>query len=197
MENKTNDVNDNSGNGSGIVLDNKIDNNILNNTLINIKNIFQKIIDENKKSLNLDGNGKLLKSDNNNIIKGTESDINKSNNNFYSNVHIKTITNINEVISNNINNNSNNNPNKSNDKINKSNDSINIYENMNKNDKAQKNILYNQFVQNKNKNKKKKIFIRNKINRDFNLILTDRRKKNKTFVSNKKSDKYGSKKEVE
>ena len=187
MENKTNDVNDNSGNGSGIVLDNKIDNNILNNTLINIKNIFQKIIDENKKSLNLDGNGKLLKSDNNNIIKGTESDINKSNNNFYSNVHIKTITNINEVISNNINNNSNNNPNKSNDKINKSNDSINIYENMNKNDKTQKNILYNQFVQ--NKNKKKKIFISNKINRDFNLILTDRRKKNKTFVSNKKSDK--------
>ena len=188
MENKTNDVNDNSGNGSGIVLDNKIDNNILNNTLINIKNIFQKIIDENKKSLNLDGNGKLLKSDNNNIIKGTESDINKSNNNFYSNVHIKTITNINEVISNNINNNSNNNPNKSNDKINKSNDSINLYENMSKNDKAQKNILYNQFVQNKNKNKKKKIFISNKINKDFNLILTDRRKKNKTFVSNKKSD---------
>ena len=51
---------------------------------------------------------------------------------------------------------------------------------MNKNDKTQKNILYNQFVQNNNnKNKKKKIFISNKINRDFNLILTDRRKKNK------------------
>ena len=59
---------------------------------------------------------------------------------------------------------------------------------MNKNEKVQKNILYNQFVQNKNKNKKKKIFISNKINKDFNLILTDRRKKNKTFVSNKKSD---------
>ena len=188
MENKKNDVNVNSGKGTDIVLDDKIDNNILSNTLINIKNIFQKIIDENKKSLNFDGNDKLLKTDNNNITKGTENDINKSNNNFYSNVHIKTITNINEVISNNIDSNTDNNLNKSNDKINKSNDSINIYENMNKNDKAQKNILYNQFVQNKNKNKKKKIFISNKINKDFNLILTDRRKKNKTFVSNKKSD---------
>ena len=187
LENKKNDIN--SDKGTDIVLDDKIDNNILNNTLISIKNIVQKIIDENKKSLNFDGNDKLLKTDNNNITKGTESDINKSNNNFYSNVHIKTITNINEVISNNINNNTDNNVNKSNDKINKSNDSINIYENMNKNDKAQKNILYNQFVQNKNKNKKKKIFINNKINKDFNLILTDRRKKNKTFVSNKKSDK--------
>ena len=188
MENKKNDVNVNSGKGTDIVLDDKIDNNILNNTLINIKNIFQKIIDENKKSLNFDRNDKLLKANNNNIIKGTESDINKSNNNFYSNVHIKTITNINEVISNNIDSNTDNNLNKSNDKINKSNDSINLYENMSKNDKAQKNILYNQFVQNKNKNKKKKIFISNKINKDFNLILTDRRKKNKTFVSNKKSD---------
>ena len=189
MENKRNDVKDKSENSAGIVLDDKIDNNILNNTLVNIKNIVQKIIDENKKSLNFDENGKLLKTDNNNIIKGTESDINKSNNNFYSNVHIKTITNINEVISNNINSNTDNNVNKSNDKINKSNDSINIYENMNKNDKTQKNILYNQFVQNKNKTKKKKILISNKINRDFNLILTDRRKKNKTFISNKKSDK--------
>ena len=189
MENKRNDVKDKSENSAGIVLDDKIDNNILNNTLVNIKNIVQKIIDENKKSLNFDENGKLLKNDNNNIIKGTESDINKSNNNFYSNVHIKTITNINEVISNNINSNTDNNVNKSNDKINKSNDSINIYENMNKNDKTQKNILYNQFVQNKNKTKKKKILISNKINRDFNLILTDRRKKNKTFISNKKSDK--------
>ena len=188
MENKKNDVNVNSGKGTDIVLDDKIDNNILNNTLINIKNIFQKIIDENKKSLNFDGNDKLLKVDNNNIIKGTESDINKNNNNFYSNVHIKAITNINEVISNNIDSNTDNNLNKSNDKINKSNDSINLYENMSKNDKTQKNILYNQFVQNKNKNKKKKIFISNKINKDFNLILTDRRKKNKTFVSNKKSD---------
>ena len=188
MENKKNDVNVNSAKGTDIVLDDKIDNNILNNTLINIKNIFQKIIDENKKSLNFDQNDKLLKANNNNIIKGTESDINKSNNNFYSNVHIKTITNINEVISNNIDSNTDNNLNKSNDKINKSNDSINLYENMSKNDKAQKNILYNQFVQNKNKNKKKKIFISNKINKDFNLILTDRRKKNKTFVSNKKSD---------
>ena len=188
MENKKNDVNVNSGKGTDIVLDDKIDNNILNNTLINIKNIFQKIIDENKKSLNFDRNDKLLKANNNNIIKGTESDINKSNNNFYSNVHIKTITNINEVISNNIDSNTDNNLNKSNDKINKSNDSINLYENMNKNEKVQKNILYNQFVQNKNKNKKKKIFISNKINKDFNLILTDRRKKNKTFVSNKKSD---------
>ena len=188
MENKKNDVNVNSGKGTDIVLDDKIDNNILNNTLINIKNIFQKIIDENKKSLNFDGNDKLLKADNNNIIKGTESDINKNNNNFYSNVHIKAITNINEVISNNIDSNTDNNLNKSNDKINKSNDSINLYENMNKNEKVQKNILYNQFVQNKNKNKKKKIFISNKINKDFNLILTDRRKKNKTFVSNKKSD---------
>ena len=188
MENKKNDVNANSDKGTGIVLDDKIDNNILNNTLINIKNIFQKIIDENKKSQNFDGNNKLLKSDNNNIIKGTESDIN-SNNNFYSNVHIKTITNINEVISNNINSNADNNINKSNDKINKSNDSINIYENLNKSEKPQKNILYNQFVQNNNKNKKKKILISNKINRDFNLILTDRRKKNKTFISNKKSDK--------
>lgn len=188
MENKKNDVNVNSAKGTDIVLDDKIDNNILNNTLINIKNIFQKIIDENKKSLNFDGNDKLLKADNNNIIKGTESDINKNNNNFYSNVHIKAITNINEVISNNLNSNTDNNLNKSNDKINKSNDSINLYENMSKNDKAQKNILYNQFVQNKNKNKKKKIFISNKINKDFNLILTDRRKKNKTFVSNKKSD---------
>ena len=54
----------------------------------------------------------------------------------------------------------------------------NLYENINKNSKVQKNILYNQFVQNNNnKNKKKKIFISNKINRDFNLILTDRRKK--------------------
>jgi len=189
LENKRNDVKDKSENSAGIVLDDKIDNNILNNTLVNIKNIVQKIIDENKKSLNFDENGKLLKTDNNNIIKGTESDINKSNNNFYSNVHIKTITNINEVISNNINSNTDNNVNKSNDKINKSNDSINIYENMNKNDKTQKNILYNQFVQNKNKTKKKKILISNKINRDFNLILTDRRKKNKTFISNKKSDK--------
>ena len=188
MENKKNDVNVNSAKGTDIVLDDKIDNNILNNTLINIKNIFQKIIDENKKSLNFDRNDKLLKANNNNIIKGTESDINKSNNNFYSNVHIKTITNINEVISNNIDSNTDNNLNKSNDKINKSNDSINLYENMNKNEKVQKNILYNQFVQNKNKNKKKKIFISNKINKDFNLILTDRRKKNKTFVSNKKSD---------
>ena len=188
MENKKNDVNVNSAKGTDIVLDDKIDNNILNNTLINIKNIFQKIIDENKKSLNFDGNDKLLKADNNNIIKGTESDINKNNNNFYSNVHIKAITNINEVISNNLDSNTDNNLNKSNDKINKSNDSINLYENMSKNDKAQKNILYNQFVQNKNKNKKKKIFISNKINKDFNLILTDRRKKNKTFVSNKKSD---------
>ena len=188
MENKKNDVNVNSGKGTDIVLDDKIDNNILNNTLINIKNIFQKIIDENKKSLNFDGNDKLLKVDNNNIIKGTESDINKNNNNFYSNVHIKAITNINEVISNNLDSNTDNNLNKSNDKINKSNDSINLYENMSKNDKTQKNILYNQFVQNKNKNKKKKIFISNKINKDFNLILTDRRKKNKTFVSNKKSD---------
>ena len=188
MENKKNDVNVNSGKGTDIVLDDKIDNNILNNTLINIKNIFQKIIDENKKSLNFDGNDKLLKADNNNIIKGTESDINKNNNNFYSNVHIKAITNINEVISNNLDSNTDNNLNKSNDKINKSNDSINLYENMNKNEKVQKNILYNQFVQNKNKNKKKKIFISNKINKDFNLILTDRRKKNKTFVSNKKSD---------
>ena len=188
MENKKNDVNVNSGKGTDIVLDDKIDNNILNNTLINIKNIFQKIIDENKKSLNFDRNDKLLKANNNNIIKGTESDINKSNNNFYSNVHIKTITNINEVISNNIDSNTDNNLNKSNDKINKSNDSINLYENMNKNEKVQKNILYNQFVQNKNKNKKKKIFISNKINKDFNLILTDRRKKNKTFVSNKKLD---------
>lgn len=188
MENKKNDVNVNSAKGTDIVLDDKIDNNILNNTLINIKNIFQKIIDENKKSLNFDGNDKLLKADNNNIIKGTESDINKNNNNFYSNVHIKAITNINEVISNNLNSNTDNNLNKSNDKINKSNDSINLYENMSKNDKTQKNILYNQFVQNKNKNKKKKIFISNKINKDFNLILTDRRKKNKTFVSNKKSD---------
>ena len=188
MENKKNDVNVNSGKGTDIVLDDKIDNNILNNTLINIKNIFQKIIDENKKSLNFDGNDKLLKADNNNIIKGTESDINKNNNNFYSNVHIKAITNINEVISNNLDSNTDNNLNKSNDKINKSNDSINLYENMSKNDKTQKNILYNQFVQNKNKNKKKKIFISNKINKDFNLILTDRRKKNKTFVSNKKSD---------
>jgi hypothetical protein len=188
LENKKNDVNVNSGKGTDIVLDDKIDNNILNNTLINIKNIFQKIIDENKKSLNFDRNDKLLKANNNNIIKGTESDINKSNNNFYSNVHIKTITNINEVISNNIDSNTDNNLNKSNDKINKSNDSINLYENMNKNEKVQKNILYNQFVQNKNKNKKKKIFISNKINKDFNLILTDRRKKNKTFVSNKKSD---------
>ena len=189
MENKKNDINVNSGNGTDIVLDDKINNNILNNTLISIKNIVQKIIDENKKSLNFDVNDKLLKTDNNNIIKGTENDINKSNNNFYSNVHIKTITNINEVISNNINNNTDNNVNKSIDKINKSNDSISIYENMNKNDKAQKNILYNQFVQNQNKNKKKKIIISNKINRDFNLILTDRRKKNKTFISNKKSDK--------
>ena len=188
MENKKNDVNVNSAKGTDIVLDDKIDNNILNNTLINIKNIFQKIIDENKKSLNFDGNDKLLKADNNNIIKGTESDINKNNNNFYSNVHIKAITNINEVISNNLDSNTDNNLNKSNDKINKSNDSINLYENMSKNDKTQKNILYNQFVQNKNKNKKKKIFISNKINKDFNLILTDRRKKNKTFVSNKKSD---------
>ena len=188
MENKKNDVNVNSAKGTDIVLDDKIDNNILNNTLINIKNIFQKIIDENKKSLNFDQNDKLLKANNNNIIQGTESDINKSNNNFYSNVHIKAITNINEVISNNLDSNTDNNLNKSNDKINKSNDSINLYENMSKNDKAQKNILYNQFVQNKNKNKKKKIFISNKINRDFNLILTDRRKKNKTFVSNKKSD---------
>ena len=188
MENKKNDVNVNSGKGTDIVLDDKIDNNILNNTLINIKNIFQKIIDENKKSLNFDGNDKLLKADNNNIMKGTESDINKNNNNFYSNVRIKAITNINEVISNNIDSNTDNNLNKSNDKINKSNDSINLYENMNKNEKVQKNILYNQFVQNKNKNKKKKIFISNKINKDFNLILTDRRKKNKTFVSNKKSD---------
>ena len=188
MENKKNDVNVNSGKGTDIVLNDKIDNNILNNTLINIKNIFQKIIDENKKSLNFDRNDKLLKANNNNIIKGTESDINKNNNNFYSNVHIKAITNINEVISNNLNSNTDNNLNKSNDKINKSNDSINLYENMSKNDKTQKNILYNQFVQNKNKNKKKKIFISNKINKDFNLILTDRRKKNKTFVSNKKSD---------
>ena len=188
MENKKNDVNVNSAKGTDIVLDDKIDNNILNNTLINIKNIFQKIIDENKKSLNFDGNDKLLKADNNNIMKGTESDINKNNNNFYSNVHIKAITNINEVISNNLDSNTDNNLNKSNDKINKSNDSINLYENMSKNDKTQKNILYNQFVQNKNKNKKKKIFISNKINKDFNLILTDRRKKNKTFVSNKKSD---------
>ena len=188
MENKKNDVNVNSAKGTDIVLDDKIDNNILNNTLINIKNIFQKIIDENKKSLNFDRNDKLLKANNNNIIKGTESDINKNNNNFYSNVHIKAITNINEVISNNLDSNTDNNLNKSNDKINKSNDSINLYENMNKNEKVQKNILYNQFVQNKNKNKKKKIFISNKINKDFNLILTDRRKKNKTFVSNKKSD---------
>ena len=190
MENKKNDVNVNSDNGTSIVLDDKIDNNIFNNTLINIKNIVQKIIDENKKSLNFSGNDKLLKTNKGNIIKGTENNINKSNNNFYSNVHIKTITNINEVISNNINSNTDNNANKSNDKINKSNDSINLYENINKNSKVQKNILYNQFVQNNNnKNKKKKIFISNKINRDFNLILTDRRKKNKTFVSNKKSDK--------
>lgn len=188
MENKKNDVKFKSENSAGIVLDYKIDNNILNNTLINIKNIIQKIIDENKKSLNFDENSKLLKT-NNNIIKGTESDINKSNNNFYSNVHIKTITNINEVISNNINSHTDNNVNKSNDKINKSIDSINIYENMNKNDKTQKNILYNQFVQNNNKTKKKKILISNKINRDFNLNLTDRKKKNKTFISNKKSDK--------
>ena len=190
MENKKNDINVNSDNGTSIVLDDKIDNNIFNNTLINIKNIVQKIIDENKKSMNLDGNDKLLKTNKNNIIKGTENNNNKNNNNFYSNVHIKTITNINEVISNNINSNTDNNVNKSNDKINKSNDSINLYENINKNDKVQKNILYNQFVQNNNnKNKKKKIFISNKINRDFNLILTDRRKKNKTFISNKKSDK--------
>ena len=178
MENKKNDVNVNSDNGTSIVLDDKIDNNIFNNTLINIKNIVQKIIDENKKSLNFSGNDKLLKTNKGNIIKGTENNINKSNNNFYSNVHIKTITNINEVISNNINSNTDNNANKSNDKINKSNDSINLYENINKNSKVQKNILYNQFVQNNNnKNKKKKIFISNKINRDFNLILTDRRKK--------------------
>ena len=58
MENKKNDVNVNSAKGTDIVLDDKIDNNILNNTLINIKNIFQKIIDENKKSLNFDGNYK-------------------------------------------------------------------------------------------------------------------------------------------
>lgn len=178
MENKKNDVNVNSDNSTSIVLDDKIDNNIFNNTLINIKNIVQKIIDENKKSLNFSGNDKLLKTNKGNIIKGTENNINKSNNNFYSNVHIKTITNINEVISNNINSNTDNNANKSNDKINKSNDSINLYENINKNSKVQKNILYNQFVQNNNnKNKKKKIFISNKINRDFNLILTDRRKK--------------------
>ena len=104
MENKKNDVNVNSDNGTSIVLDDKIDNNIFNNTLINIKNIVQKIIDENKKSLNFSGNDKLLKTNKGNIIKGTENNINKSNNNFYSNVHIKTITNINEVISNNMNN---------------------------------------------------------------------------------------------
>ena len=61
MENKKNDVNVNSDNGTSIVLDDKIDNNIFNNTLINIKNIVQKIIDENKKSLNFSGNDKLLK----------------------------------------------------------------------------------------------------------------------------------------
>ena len=93
----------NSHTNANLILDDKISNNILNNSLVNINNIIQKVLEENRKNSNVNQNDKLIKN-NENITKNNE---NNNKNNYYSNVHIKQITNINEVISNNINNNSN------------------------------------------------------------------------------------------
>ena len=102
------------------MIDNKMHNNVSNSSLNNVINLIQNILQENRNnrtktsdnnSLNIfaDFNKELSKDYNVN----TNSPTKNNNNNFYSNVHIKTITNIKELISNNLNNN-NNNPNSSN-----------------------------------------------------------------------------------
>ena len=70
----------------------------------NVINLIQNILEENKKN-------RIKNSDNNdysnvNLNKNNNLSLNKNNNNYYSNVHIKAITNIKELISNNSNNNS-------------------------------------------------------------------------------------------
>lgn len=97
------------------MIDNKIHNNFSNSSLNNVINLIQNILQENR-------NNRTKTSDNSNLNIFTDfnkelpndykvnnsSPVKNNNNNFYSNVHIKTITNIKELISNNLNNNNTN-----------------------------------------------------------------------------------------
>ena len=86
---------------------NNNNNNIFNESLININNLIQKIIEENRKNKNKDNNkieeeNSDKKKDENNKIISTYKD-----NNFQPNVHIKNTTNIKGVYLNNIQSNTN------------------------------------------------------------------------------------------
>ena len=103
------------------MIDNKMHNNVSNSSLNNVINLIQNILQENR-------NNRIKTPDNNSSNSfvdfnkelsndyqvNTNSPVKNNNNNFYSNVHIKTITNIKELISNNLNNNNANSSNNSN-----------------------------------------------------------------------------------
>ena len=104
------------------MIDNKIHNNVSNSSLNNVINLIQNILQENRnnRTKTSDNNSLNIFADFNKELSNdckvnTNSPVKNNNNNFYSNVHIKTITNIKELISNNLNNNnansSNNNSN--------------------------------------------------------------------------------------
>ena len=89
-----------------MTIEQKINNNSIQNSSIlnNVINLIQNILDENRKNKNKisDINDSMNKQNNlSEDYKENNISLDKNNNNFYSNVHIKAITNIKELISNN------------------------------------------------------------------------------------------------
>ena len=94
------------------MIDNKIHNNVPNSSLNNVINLIQNILQENRynRTKTSDNNNLNIFPDFNKELSkdykvNNNSPVKNNNNNFYSNVHIKAITNIKELISNNLNNN--------------------------------------------------------------------------------------------
>ena len=93
------------------MIDNKMHNNVSNSSLNNVINLIQNILQENRnnRTKTSDNNSLNIFADFNKELSNdykinTNSPVKNNNNNFYSNVHIKAITNIKELISNNLNN---------------------------------------------------------------------------------------------
>ena len=89
-----------------MTIEQKINNNSIQNSSIlnNVINLIQNILEENRKNKNKisDINDSMNKQNNlSEDYKENNISLDKNNNNFYSNVHIKAITNIKELISNN------------------------------------------------------------------------------------------------
>ena len=152
------------------MIDNKMHNNVSNSSLNNVINLIQNILQENRnnRTKTSDNNSLNIFADFNKELSNdyqvnTSSPVKNNNNNFYSNVHIKTITNIKELISNNMNNNNTTSSNNSNNNTYnlKNSNSLTFQNNMsfdnsnNEPDQSSKSILKTNITKKRNSKIKK------------------------------------------